>query len=563
MEDRFANICINCFADKGLRSTCPSCHFSETEDVERRVMRPRTLIGGHYLIGSLLFKPGGFGITYKGLDLENCEVVAIKEYFPMDAAERAADGVGVRPGDAEIFAHGLSKFEDEARRLETLRNVAYVVEVRGFFEENATAYIVMPYYDGCNLFEYVENHNGRLPEKDVRVLAGRLARGLSEVHQHGLLHRDIKPTNIYITANRRPILLDFGSARFAIREKTHSLSVFVTEGFAPFEQYQTRGKQGPWTDIYGLSATLYFALTGEAPPQAPDRWENDQLQPLRKWVPKISKSLEEAIQRGLAVRVEDRPQSMAEFIEILGPTSAEGVEITGESKTSDTEINRAVSAPTPSVEENRSPKGRLAPFSERLLALACIAIAWVALAMAFDVPVSVLSIIAYVTLCYVVYMGWGDRNGISFWALCIPIYNVWCLAKGTNNAGPPESDASQLQDASSPAVYIVFDSGSWKGSGLLLGDKQTILGRDPSAHLRLDTPEVSRRHVAVHLDSANPGTIIVKDLGSSNGTFVAERSHDGTWSSWRRLVDEIHIPAGSRQRYRVRLGKDGDRFHLE
>jgi serine/threonine protein kinase len=141
--------------------------------------------------------------------------------------------------------------------------------------------------------------------------------GLREVHAGGVLHRDIKPANIYLTDGGRPILLDFGAARPAVGEPSRSLSVVLTPGFAPWEQYQSRGRQGPWTDVYACRAALYSLIAGQAPPDAPDRRESDDLVPLDRLVPGTSRSLGRAIEWALSVDVADRPQSAEKFQEAL------------------------------------------------------------------------------------------------------------------------------------------------------------------------------------------------------------------------------------------------------
>lgn len=207
------------------------CRYLEISDIDPRVLRPRTRIGSHYVVGKLLFQPGGFGMTYKGWNLASGNIVAIKEYFPRSVADRAADGINVRATDEKLFEYGLVRFEDEAQQLLMLRNVDHVVNVHGYFEENSTAYIVMEYYDGCNLSEYIKINNGSLSEPQVKSILFDLAGALGKVHALGYLHRDIKPSNIYITKDIVPILLDFGSARFAVSEKNTIVERFVHRRF--------------------------------------------------------------------------------------------------------------------------------------------------------------------------------------------------------------------------------------------------------------------------------------------------------------------------------------------
>ena len=216
-------------------------------------------------------------MTYLGWDRKLQAQVAIKEFFPRDLAGRNGDRTTVVPHDkhdAELFSYGLERFVQEARTLAQFDH-PNVVRVRTFFEENGTAYLVMNYYDGISLSQYLEDNGGRLEEKLAIAIMMPIIDGIRAVHEKGFLHRDIKPNNIYLTQGGLPILLDFGAARFAIGQRTKSLSIVLTPGYAPFEQYQKKGKHGPWTDVYSAAATLYHMVTGEVPLESPDRVMED------------------------------------------------------------------------------------------------------------------------------------------------------------------------------------------------------------------------------------------------------------------------------------------------
>jgi TonB family protein len=182
--------------------------------------------------------------------------------------------------------------------------------VRDFFEENGTAYLVMDYYEGKTLKAFLqEQPEGRMdPEIGTEIML-RVLDGLKEVHAEGYLHRDIKPSNIYLTQEGRPILIDFGAARLALGEKSRSLSVVMTEGYAPYEQYRREGDQGSWTDVYGAGATLYRMVTGEKPPPATDRVVDDTLRPAHEVSSEVPKGLSRAITDALATGNKERPQS--------------------------------------------------------------------------------------------------------------------------------------------------------------------------------------------------------------------------------------------------------------
>jgi serine/threonine protein kinase len=231
---------------------------------------------------------GGFGITYRGRDTTlGCEV-AIKEYLPSMFALRASDSDTVLPkseNDKKSYQHGLRRFLEEGRLLAKFKERS-IVRVSQFLEANGTAYLVMDYEDGQSLADYL-HRGGTFSENDLLTLFKPILEGLRAVHAVDFLHRDIKPGNIYLRKKGPPVLLDFGSAREALNDPAHAMTGLVTPGYAPFEQYNARGKQGPWTDLYALGATLYHCLAGRAPVGAPDRiaalqeHQADPLQPAR------------------------------------------------------------------------------------------------------------------------------------------------------------------------------------------------------------------------------------------------------------------------------------------
>ncbi|WP_197470682.1 protein kinase domain-containing protein [Anaerosporomusa subterranea] len=277
-----------------------------------------TLLRNQYLIGNVLGNPGGFGITYLGYNQKLECKVAIKEFLPREIAGRSIDGIGVEvhaANDAHIFAAGLEQFLQEARLLAKFAH-ANIVRVIDFFEENGTAYLVMDYYSGVTLVEYVERNGGSLSQRAALEILLPIFDGLREIHARGILHRDIKPQNIYITTQGRPILLDFGAARQTVEALSQGFSLLITPGFAPIEQYDRQGKQGPWTDVYGCAATLYYMLTGHAPPDAVSRMTKDSFQPAIE-AQTGSPGLLLALEKGLALLPENRLSSIAEFQEYL------------------------------------------------------------------------------------------------------------------------------------------------------------------------------------------------------------------------------------------------------
>ncbi len=313
------SLCPGCFADKGSSDICPYCGYDESERRTPLVLPYRTVLNGQFIVGKVLGKPGGFGITYLGWDINLATLVAIKEYLPRDYAGRDADHASVMAHsreDANLFRFGLEQFLQEARTLARFDH-PNVVRTRSFFEQHGTAYLVMDYLQGVNLAEYVLARGGRLTEEQASEIMKPIIDGLQEVHAKGFLHRDIKPQNIYVTSTGRPILLDFGAARQAMGERSRSLSVVLTPGFSPYEQYHRRGEQGPWTDLYALAATYYYLLAGQAPPDAPERVAKDELIPLFQFAPMISPGLNAAIMQALSLEAGARPQDVFMFRDII------------------------------------------------------------------------------------------------------------------------------------------------------------------------------------------------------------------------------------------------------
>lgn len=258
---------------------------------------------------------GGFGITYLALDMNLMQHVAIKEYYPREFANRDSTftihAVG-NSEDKQTFAWGLKRFLEEARVLAQL-NHPNIISIKRFFEAHGTAYLVMEYCDGKPLDEIIRDH-GTLDETELNGILFPLLDGLKHVHEKAFLHRDIKPANIFIRRNGSPVLLDFGAAKHEMTSHSKSVTSLATAGYAPFEQYSTKGKQGPWSDIYGLAATVYRAISGVKPQDAPDRMLEDNLVPAAELLKgKFSASLLFALDKAMSVRPDARPQTIDQF----------------------------------------------------------------------------------------------------------------------------------------------------------------------------------------------------------------------------------------------------------
>ena len=278
-----------------------------------------TDIGGYRLLSVL--GVGGFGVTYKARKEEIGLDVAIKEYMPNQFAVR--DGTTVHPksdGSGADFEWGLQRFLEEARTLARFPRHPNIVRITDYFEANNTAYIVMEYEDGEPLDELLRRL-GTLTEEQLKYILLPIADGLGAVHREDVLHRDIKPANIFVRRmDGSPVLLDFGAARSELGVKSENVDAIVSPPYSPPEQYYSGGEQGPYTDIYALSALCYSAITGKPPPESPNRLAQRHRRgdPLRRLVemqpPGYSTALLEAVDWGLQLNEEDRPQSVDEWL---------------------------------------------------------------------------------------------------------------------------------------------------------------------------------------------------------------------------------------------------------
>jgi protein kinase-like protein len=266
-----------------------------------------------YRIESLL-GTGSFGLTYLATDTNLSSRVALKEYLPEEFAERGVDNA-VQPklgAATESFQWGLRRFMDEARTLASLRH-PNIVRVMRFFEANSTGYMVMELAEGKPLPEWIQARRP-LPQEALLALVLPLLDGLEAIHKSQYLHRDIKPTNILVRGDGSPVLLDFGSAR-RLDGDSRELTVVVTPGYAPFEQYHTQGKQGPWSDLYALGGVMYWMVTGDKPVEAAARVREDTLPPAKQatGAQLYSAGLLAAIDWALKPHENERPQGVADF----------------------------------------------------------------------------------------------------------------------------------------------------------------------------------------------------------------------------------------------------------
>ncbi|MEQ3171137.1 leucine-rich repeat domain-containing protein [Dysosmobacter welbionis] len=324
-------LCYNCFQERqDPACPCPYCGFDLEENVKKFpvALRAGTVLNDRYIVGRVLGQ-GGFGITYLAWDTKLEAKVAVKEFMPSEIATRIGATVSVAmESKTDEFTYGAERFQEEARTLAKFMGQPNIAGVTDYFDENDTSYFVMDYIEGISFKTYIANQGGKVTVDEALNVMIPVLRALTAVHAEGFIHRDVTPDNIYITKDGQVKLLDFGSARYSIGDKSKSLDVVLKVGYAPKEQYIRRGRQGPYTDVYSCAACFYAALTGYLPPESLERLDHDELVPVSQAGVELPEWLDKAILKGLAVQPEDRFQSAAEFLDAI--ESQRVVEVPGQ-----------------------------------------------------------------------------------------------------------------------------------------------------------------------------------------------------------------------------------------
>ena len=301
----------------------------DNSHLDHTALPPGTrLYYGKYVISSKIGQ-GGFGITYKAVQQGLNRAVCIKEYYIEGRCARDFHSHSVRPQNIseEVYEKYRQSFVKESQTLASLHYTG-IVEVIDIFDENNTSYMVMPFIEGRTLQDIVDS-NGPLKYPEAVNYMAQVANAVGYIHEHHILHRDIKPGNIMITADYKAVIIDFGSAREYVEDKTQSHTSMLTHGYAPPEQYSRTSRKGSYTDIYALGATLYFILTGRVPVEAAARLTEDMPEP-RQLNPNIPAEANRTIMKAMQLEPQDRHQSIREFMADLSNVRGSKSLISGE-----------------------------------------------------------------------------------------------------------------------------------------------------------------------------------------------------------------------------------------
>lgn len=323
-------LCMGCMNQMDEKMTvCPHCGFNEAAfRQESYYLNPGTVIGGKYIVGKAL-SYGGYTVTYIGMDAEKTLKVMIKEYLPSDFSTRSEGemDVTIYSGDAcEQFEQGLTTFLNEANRIGQLQNPLGIMRVYDCVAENDTGYVISEYLEGKTLKQIMEEGK-RFPVQEAKEFVCRILEGLRQVHPLNIIHCDISPETILVTNTGEIKLLDFGATRYVTTANSKSLAIILKQGFAPEEQYRSRGERGPWTDVYALGAVMYYMITGVVPVESVDRALMDELKEPSKLGVQIPPNTENALMNALNVYQKDRTPSAEIFYQELNSPQVSRIQV--------------------------------------------------------------------------------------------------------------------------------------------------------------------------------------------------------------------------------------------
>lgn len=318
-------LCLNCMDNDSGQPTCPKCGSPfGISRADASQLPPRTVLRGQYAIGRVLGQ-GKFGITYLAWDSMMENKVVVKEYMPNGLAERAPGQATVRaisPAAQEPYEFGIERFLEEARSTKKLGGNPNLISVETMFRDNGTAYLVTEFLEGSSLEEFLARRNQPIPLETAQRILTPALHALASVHEAGGVHGAVSPATVFLSTNGKVKLIGFGGARQALAKKIRNQAL-LKDGYAPEEQYRPSGVQCACTDVYGIAATFYRAITGKVPPSALDRLADDQLQTPAQLGVAMPPTTERALLKALSVRAAERCQSVEELQNgLLGSAAA-------------------------------------------------------------------------------------------------------------------------------------------------------------------------------------------------------------------------------------------------
>ncbi len=323
-------LCMGCMNQmEDHLSVCPHCGFNEhTLRQESYYLDPGTVVGGKYIVGRVL-NYGGHTVSYLGMDAEKNRKVIVKEYLPSDFSTRSEGekDVTIYSGDGQVqFEQGLTNFLNEMNHIQSLKEAPGIAKVYDCLAENETGYVVSEYVEGKTLKEILESGKKYSVEETVKFIK-KILTGLSKVHKEDVVHCDISPETIMVTASGDIKLMDFGSTRYVTTANSKSLSIILKRGYAPEEQYRSKGKRGPWTDVYAVGAVMYRMITGKVPQESVERTLADDLKEPSKMGVSIPKNIENALMNALNVYQDDRTQTADVFLKELSSDNVKRIKV--------------------------------------------------------------------------------------------------------------------------------------------------------------------------------------------------------------------------------------------
>lgn len=357
------NLCPNCFQKLTNTSKCSCCGYDLINQRKFSGVLPElTKLNDRYLVGRVLGR-GGFGITYIALDTKFNRLCAIKEYMPSEYSKRSNNTLNIEPfsdtKSKNVFAHGREKFMDEAKTLLSLQGNPAVVNIYAYFSQNNTAYLVMEYLDGMDLRKRARLNAGKIDVDFAYEVFVTIASSLIEIHKKNILHRDISPENIIVTNDGRIKLIDFGAARNYVSLQNKGMSILLKPGFAPPEQYNTNGNQGPWSDVYALCATFYNVVSGQPLVDALYRYRGTEQPSLKSLNCNVSTNISDVIEKGLSLDYKKRYQDFNVLLNELAPV----LKKSEKSLNNNPNIKKSPTPPKPltPIKSPMSPKSSMPP----------------------------------------------------------------------------------------------------------------------------------------------------------------------------------------------------------